>query len=102
MPGSAQVFAAGKHLGFGVFEARVDLCALDGIAGRAAGYEIAGILLPFTGARNDEVHAHDQCVFETGAAIQAAILTDVIVALENLAAFFDSYRRIYERKRNAL
>jgi len=90
LPGLAEVFTAGKHLCLRVVEAGIDFRALDGVAGGAAGYEIVGVLLSFSGARDDEIHAHDEGIFKTGAAVQSAILTDIIVALENLTAFFDT------------
>ena len=71
-------------MSLGVLEAGIDLGALDGVAGRAASDEVVGVFLPFAGARDDEIDAHDQGVLEAGAAVQTAITADVVVSLENL------------------
>src|SRR5215469_8277025 len=83
-----------------LLEAGIDACALDGVAGRAACDEIARILLSFARSRNHEIHAHGQSILESGPSVQTAILANVLVALEDFAAFFERYRGIHQRKRN--
>jgi len=92
VPGVTQLDAAREDEGAGLVHAGVDTRALDGVAGSAAGHEIARIFLSLTGAGNDEIHTHDQGVLETGAAVKAAVLAAVIIAFQNLAAFFHGYR----------
>jgi hypothetical protein len=96
LPGLAQLFAVREDIRFRFVEAGVDAGAFDRVARSAAGHEIGGIFLSFVGARNHEIDAHDQRIFETCASIQTTIAADIIVAFENLAAFFDRYRRIHE------
>ena len=78
--------------GFGIVEAGIDLCAFDGVAGRAASDQVAGIFLSFACARVDEIHAHHQGIFEAGAAVEAAVFAAVIIALQNLEAFGHGHR----------
>src|ERR1700688_4244130 len=100
LPDFAQFFAAREDVCFCFVEAGVDVRALNGVAGRAASHEIAGILLSLAGARNHEIDAHDQRVFKTRAPIQTTIPTNITITFENLAAFSNRYRGINERKRN--
>ncbi len=65
LPGVTQLDAAREDEGAGLIHAGVDTRALDGVAGSAAGHEIARIFLSLTGAGNDEIHTHDQGVLET-------------------------------------
>ena len=99
LPGVAQLFAAREDMSFRFVEAGVDARTFDGIAGTAASHKITGILLSFVSARNHEIDAHDQRVFKTGASIQSTIPADIIIAFENLAAFFERYWGIDQRKR---
>ncbi len=101
LPGLVQLFAAREDMRFRFLEASVDARAFDGVAGSAASHEIAGILLSFVSARNHEIDTHDQRVFKTGASIQSSTIpTDIIIAFENLAAFFERYWGIDQRKRS--
>ena len=100
LPGFAQLFAACEDMRFRFVEASVDEGAFDGVAGSAASHEIAGILLSFVSARNYEIDTHDQRIFKTGASIQSTIPADIIIAFENLAAFFERYWGIDQRKRS--
>jgi len=99
LPRFVQLFARREHMSFRFVKAGVHARAFDGVAGTAASHKIAGILLSFVGARNHEINAHDQRVFKTGAPVQTAIPADVIIAFENLAAFFERYWGIDQRKR---
>jgi hypothetical protein len=92
LPGFAQIFAMFEDEGFGFVETGVDLCAFDGVAGRTASNQVAGIFLSFAGSRVDEIHAHHQGVFEAGASVEAAVFAAVIVALQNLEAFGHGHR----------
>src|SRR2546425_11290282 len=60
LPGVTQFDAAREDEGAGLIHAGVDTRALDGVAGSAAGHEIARIFLSLTGAGNDEIHTHDR------------------------------------------
>jgi hypothetical protein len=84
LPGFAKLFAMLEHEGFGFVEAGVDLGAFDGVAGSAAGDQVARILLSLPGAGVDEIDAHHQRVLETGAAVQATVFAAVIIAFQNL------------------
>ena len=100
LPGLAQLLAPCEDIGFGLVEARIDAGAFYCVAGSTAGHEIARIFLPFMCARNHEIDAHDQRVFETRTPIQTTIATDIIIAIQNLAAFFNRDWGIHKRKRN--
>lgn len=78
--------------GFGFVEAGVDLCPFDGVAGRTASHQVAGIFLSFACARVDEIHTHHQGVFEAGSAVEAAVFAAVIIAFQNLKAFGHGHR----------
>src|SRR5215469_14076858 len=100
LPGFAQLLAPCEDIGFGLVEARIDAGAFYCVAGSTAGYEIARIFLSFMSARNHEIDAHDQRVFKTRTPIQTTIATDIIIAFQNLATFFNRDWGIHKRKRN--
>jgi len=62
--------------------------------GRAAGYQIARILLSFASPRNHEIKRASPCaILETGPAVHPAVLAAMIVAFHNLQAFLQGHRR---------
>src|SRR5689334_7383295 len=95
-PHLAQRLSLREHIGFRFVEAWEHPCALDRVAGSAASDQVFRTLLTFPRARNHKVHAHGQGVVETRSAIQAAILTAVVIPLQDLAAFFNRYRSIHQ------
>src|SRR4029077_6783037 len=96
-PDFTQLIAALQHKRFGLTEVGINLRTLDGVTRNAASHQIARVLLPFASARNDEIHAHHQCVFETGPSVQSAILTTMFIPFQNLQTFLQSNRRIHQR-----
>ena len=100
LPGVAQLIATREDVSFRFVEAGIHARPFDGVAGTAASHKIAGILLSFVSARNHKIDAHQQRVFKTGAPVQTAIPANIIIAFQNFAAFFDSYRGIHKRKRS--
>ncbi len=98
LPGFAQLFTAPEDIRFRFVQAGVYARAFDGVTRGAASHKIAGILLPFASARNHEINTHDQRVFKACASVQTTIPTDIIIAFENLAAFFECYWGIHQRK----
>ena len=89
LPGFAQLLASCEDIGFGLVEACIDAGAFYCVAGGTAGHQIARIFLSFMSARNHEIDAHDQRVFKTRTPIQTTIATDIIIAFQNLATFFN-------------
>ena len=100
MPGFAQLFTPREDRRFRFVEAGVDARAFDGVTRSAASHKIAGVLLPLVSARNHEIDTHDEGVFKACAPVQSTIPSEVIIAFENLAAFFERYWGIDQRKRN--
>ena len=98
LPAFAQLFTAREDIRFRFVEAGVDARAFDGVTRGAASHKIAGILLSLVSARNHEIDTHDQRVFKACASVQTTIPTDIIIAFENLAAFFERYWGIDQRK----
>src|SRR5262249_5997424 len=97
-PGLPQCFSLGKYVDLSVVKTCEHLCTLDGVARRAACDQVPWRLLALASARDDEIHAHDEGVFESRSAVQTAILAAVIVAFQNLAAFFHGNRCVNQRK----
>src|SRR5574340_84623 len=63
---------------------------LDQITGAARGHQVGRVLLALARAGHDEVHGHDEGVFENGHAVQTAIAAAKTVALQNALALFRS------------
>ena len=101
LPGFAQLFTVREDIRFRFIEAGVDARAFDGVTRGAASHKIAGILLPFVSARNHEIDTHDQRVSKARASVQTTIPTDIIIAFENLASFFERYRGIDQKSSQA-
>jgi len=80
----------------GFVEVSVYVLAFDHVAGTAARYQIARVLLALAGSRHNEIHGHSQGVLKGGATVQAAIAASIVVAFEDLDAFLQSYRGGYE------
>ena len=95
-----QLLALFEHEGLGLIEVGVDARALNGVAGNATGYQIARIPLSFPGPRNNEIHAHDKGVLETGPAVQPAVLAAMIVAFENFQTFLQAQWRSHQGQRH--
>jgi hypothetical protein len=100
LPGFAQFLSPCEDMGFRLVETSIDACAFYGVARSAASHEIAWIFLSLMGARNHKINAHDQRVFKTCTPIQATIATDIVIAFQNLAPFFNRYGGIHKREGN--
>ena len=96
LPDFSQLFAAREDVSFRFIEALEDACAFDSVAGTATSHKIAGIFFSLARARNHEIDAHYQRIFKTCAPVQPTIATDIIIAIENLAALFNCYRGIHQ------
>ena len=97
-PGSAEDFALFEYESFSIAEVGVHFGALNGVARSTASDQVAGVFFPFAGARMDKIDAHDESIFETGAAVEAAVLAAIVIAFENLQAFVHGYRGSHQGK----
>jgi hypothetical protein len=98
LPSPPQFFTPCQHVILRLREVLVYALPLDEIARPAARYEIPWILPALKGARHYKINGHDQCVFEAGLPIQAAVSAAKAIALQNLQAFRLAHRYFHARQ----